>query len=147
MVLHEDPFTHPDHNLSSVADASGNFTNTEYSPEEHDAGVTYTLTATGQSSGRTAQTTFSDAPAPQFDIAPAHVPATGTHVFTALVRNVVNSSSDTARCIRITTAGAAVTSATFVVANPGTGTGQTGNWTLSTGAGFVELSTTATTHR
>ena len=138
MVLHEEPFTHPDIALSSVADSSGNFTNTEYSPGEHDAGVTFTLTATGQSSGRTAQTTFIDAPAPQFDIVSNHVTSLGSHVFTALVRNVVGSSSDAARCIRVTApASVTVTGATHTVASPGT----TGPWTLGSGANFVELRT------
>ena len=138
MVIREDPSTHLDHFLSSVADPSGTFTNTEFSPEEHDAGVTFTLTATGQSSGRTAQTTFIDAPAPHFDIASNHVATLGSHVFTALVRNVVGSSPDTARCIRVATpASVTVTGATHVVANPG----ATGPWTLTTGANFVELRT------
>ena len=61
LLLQENPFTHPDRYLSAVADASGNFTNTEFSPEQHDIGITFTLTATGQSSGFRAQTTFRDA--------------------------------------------------------------------------------------
>ncbi|HVE65072.1 MAG TPA: hypothetical protein VNC59_00715, partial [Thermoanaerobaculia bacterium] len=143
MVIRESPFTHLDHFLSSVADASGSFSNTEFSPEEHDAGVTFTLTATGQSSGRTAQTTFIDAPAPHFDIVSNHVSTLGSHVFTALVRNVVGSSPDTARCIRITTpASVTVTGATHVVASEGT----TGPWTLTAGANFVELRTDTNTN-
>src|SRR5207237_267912 len=36
-------------------------TNNQFSPDEHDIGITFTLTATGRSSGITAATTFTDA--------------------------------------------------------------------------------------
>ncbi len=51
LALHEEPTTHEDRTLTAVADADGGFTNSEYSPEPHDVGVTYLLTATGQMSG------------------------------------------------------------------------------------------------
>src|SRR5687767_2230470 len=58
---------------------------------------------------------------PHFDVAPSHLPSTGSHTVTALVRNTATAAGDTARCIRVTTpAGFSVTSATYVVANPGT---------------------------
>jgi len=59
MVLYEEPATHGDRTLTSVADAHGNFTNSDLVLEEHDFGVTFLLTATGQNSGFTAQTTVS----------------------------------------------------------------------------------------
>ena len=62
MILHETPTTHEDEVLSSIADANGNFTNTSWSPGGHDAGVSFELTATGQTSGLVATTTFTDAP-------------------------------------------------------------------------------------
>src|SRR5688572_20302515 len=136
LLLHEDPQICGDKNYSSVADANGNFTNTQFTTHTRHAGVTFVLTATGQTSGRTAQTTFIDAPDPRFDIAPAHVPSAGANVFSTLVRNIASSSSDTARCIRITPmAGTTITGATFSAASPGT----TGPWTLTSGAGFVQL--------
>src|SRR5205809_4922802 len=46
---------------TSVADKKGNFTNDSFVVQPNDAGVTFTLTATGQTSGFTAQTTFADA--------------------------------------------------------------------------------------
>jgi len=61
ILLHEEPETHPDVTVSSIADADGNFTNTDFSPSETDIGRTFTVTATGLSSGLTAQTTFTDA--------------------------------------------------------------------------------------
>ncbi len=62
LVLQEEPIIHEDIVYLEVADADGNFTNTEYSPELHDLGASYTLTATGLSSGMVAVTTFTDAP-------------------------------------------------------------------------------------
>jgi hypothetical protein len=55
MVLSVDPPTHPAVQLKSVADEDGNFTN-KYTVQRSDAGVVFSLTATGQSSGVTAQT-------------------------------------------------------------------------------------------
>ncbi|MCA1592533.1 MAG: MBG domain-containing protein, partial [Acidobacteria bacterium] len=63
LVLHEERETavHDDITLTSVADENGKIQSATYAPEEHDLGVTYTLTATGDASGLTAVTTFSDA--------------------------------------------------------------------------------------
>ena len=60
MVLSEEPTTHEAITLTSVADENGNFTNTNFSPDLHDLGVKFTLRATGQSSGKTAQVQFTD---------------------------------------------------------------------------------------
>ncbi|TMA99855.1 MAG: hypothetical protein E6J70_12085 [Deltaproteobacteria bacterium] len=62
MVLQDDPPLDPDLELTSVADANGDFTNTDFTVDVFDIGVTFTLTATGLSSGQTAETTFTDAP-------------------------------------------------------------------------------------
>src|SRR5437016_2698359 len=61
MILHEDPPLDPDLQLTSVADVNGDFTNTDFIVDVFDIGVTFTLTATGLSSGLTAETTFTDA--------------------------------------------------------------------------------------
>ena len=50
--------THPD--LTAVADPSGNIFNNQFSPDSHDINITFTLTATGGTSGLQAQTTFTD---------------------------------------------------------------------------------------
>jgi hypothetical protein len=60
ITLHEDPTVHQDRTLSATADASGNFVHASWAPEPHDLGVRFILTAVGQSSGRRAQTTFTD---------------------------------------------------------------------------------------
>src|SRR5437879_8367562 len=62
MILHEDPPLDPDLELTSVADSNGDFTNTDFTVDVFDIGVTFTLTAAGRSSGQTAETTFTDAP-------------------------------------------------------------------------------------
>ncbi|HMH55573.1 MAG TPA: hypothetical protein VK535_04870, partial [Gemmatimonadales bacterium] len=62
LLFHEDvdPPIHPDKTLTAVADADGHISNHQYEVEETDLGVRFTLVATGQTSGRTAQTTFTD---------------------------------------------------------------------------------------
>src|SRR5579864_1166570 len=50
--------THPD--LYATADANGNIFNNQFSPDQHDVNIQFTLTATGQMSGLQAQTTFTD---------------------------------------------------------------------------------------
>src|SRR5437667_4347297 len=54
----------PDTNLTATADASGAFTNSEFrsNPDSSDVGVRFLATPTGQASGWTAQTTFTDSP-------------------------------------------------------------------------------------
>jgi len=58
--IHRDTNDPPDTLLTAVADASGNIQNSEYVVLQSDLGVSFLLTATGQSSGYTAQTTFTD---------------------------------------------------------------------------------------
>jgi hypothetical protein len=60
IILHEEPTLHDDDVLYSMADWSGTLINTDCAPESYDDGVTYTVTAKGESSGRTAQTSFTD---------------------------------------------------------------------------------------
>src|SRR5437870_2850332 len=62
LILHEEPQLDPDLQLTAFADANGDFTNADFSVDVFDIGVTFTLTATGGSSGLTAETTFTDAP-------------------------------------------------------------------------------------
>jgi hypothetical protein len=49
------------HDLTAVADANGNIYNNQFLVKENHLGVKFTLTATGQSSGLTATTIFTDA--------------------------------------------------------------------------------------
>ncbi len=62
LLFHEevDPPIHPDKSLSAVADPMGHILSREYEIEETDLGVRFTITATGTTSGRTAQATFTD---------------------------------------------------------------------------------------
>src|SRR5262249_28334349 len=61
LILHEEPELDPDLQLTAVADANGDFTNTDFIVDIFDVGITFTLSATGSSSGLTAQMTFTDA--------------------------------------------------------------------------------------
>ena len=58
IVLHRDPFLHPDTVLTSVADANGTITNTSFTPLPDDLGVTFFVTATGSLSGVQATASF-----------------------------------------------------------------------------------------
>lgn len=58
LQLHEVPTTHSDRTLMAVADASGRIFNNSFSPESHDLGVTFYLTAIGSLSQ--AQAVFTD---------------------------------------------------------------------------------------
>ncbi len=67
LTLVEDPAIHANVVLSAVADAAGNISNSNYSPELHDIGVRFYLYALGQASGYSAKNTFTDAPAADID--------------------------------------------------------------------------------
>jgi uncharacterized repeat protein (TIGR01451 family) len=62
LLFHEDvdPAIHPDRTLTALADESGKILNQEYLIDEQDVGIRFILTATGLTSGKTAQTTFTD---------------------------------------------------------------------------------------
>ena len=62
LMFHETPQNHPDRTLSATADGSGNIRNREYSTDDMSLNVSIQLTATGQTSGRTATVTFTDGP-------------------------------------------------------------------------------------
>src|SRR5436309_3911171 len=61
ITLQESPNIDTHGPYTSVADGSGSFVNSSFVTNAADVGVTFTLTATGQTSGRSAQTTFVDA--------------------------------------------------------------------------------------
>src|SRR5437870_6633051 len=61
LVLQEDPAIDPDLQLTAVADENGDIVNMDFIVDVFDIGVSFTLTATGTSSGLAAVTTFTDA--------------------------------------------------------------------------------------
>ncbi|HEU5175473.1 MAG TPA: hypothetical protein VFT96_12010 [Gemmatimonadaceae bacterium] len=60
LTLVEDAQLHEPRTWTVTADANGGFVDASFSPEEHDLNVIFTLTATGQTSGLVATTTFTD---------------------------------------------------------------------------------------
>jgi len=63
LLLHVDPAVQPDVQFFAVADEDGNFSSRAYTVQANDAGVTFSVTATGRA-GETAQTAaFVDPPA------------------------------------------------------------------------------------
>jgi Bacterial Ig-like domain (group 3)/Kelch motif len=73
LVFHESPSGDPDVTVTSTADATGSFQNTDFAPDHHDEGVNLILTATGSQSGATAQTAFADStyPTQMINLSPA----------------------------------------------------------------------------
>jgi hypothetical protein len=75
LTLLEDPEVHEARTFNITADSSGTFTFDEFAPESHDMGVRFILTARGATSGRTAETTFTDSHVLEMVIMPANVSA------------------------------------------------------------------------
>lgn len=118
--LHRDGFdVESDTLLSAVAAADGTISNTDYVVRETDADLSFLLTATGQTSGRTAQTTFTDSVA-QLAI---NSPTTASPV-TVLALPAVITVSFTYRTspTLITTGEAKVKSGATVIATSGSQT-------------------------
>src|SRR3954471_3072305 len=61
LTLHEDPTIEPDFSFTATADQNGGFVFNGFTPDSLDVDVRFILRATGQTSGRVAQTTFTDA--------------------------------------------------------------------------------------
>src|SRR5881392_2397684 len=60
LSLVESPLVDTHSDLFAIADANGNIFNNEFSPDSYDADISFTLTATGGTSGLQARTTFTD---------------------------------------------------------------------------------------
>jgi hypothetical protein len=116
--------THPD--LYATADANGNILNNQFSPDSHDADITFTLTATGGSSGLQAQTVFTDATSLKSvsvgTQAPASIPPGSSATYTITVVFAGNGSCTVA--LSITTALPTGATASF---SPNTLTGVASN--------------------
>jgi hypothetical protein len=98
ITLQEDPQLHPQVVLTSTADSDGNFTNTQFSPDEHDLGIRFVATAVGDS-GSTAQATFTDSNIQNnVNVSPASVTvnAGNSAIYTITVNFGGNSTSCTA---------------------------------------------------
>ncbi|MFV8346098.1 gliding motility-associated C-terminal domain-containing protein [Flavobacterium sp. ZB4P13] len=75
LTLIETPLIHPEEYLYATADGAGNIYNNEYIIQLHDVGQSFTLTATGLTSGYSAQTFFTDSYGP--GVAPVNPPTGG----------------------------------------------------------------------
>src|SRR5262249_50331866 len=60
LTLHMDPLRDSDTELTATVDGTGAFVDTDFAPGDYDIGVRFVLTALGTTSGRRAQTTFTD---------------------------------------------------------------------------------------
>jgi YDG domain-containing protein/MBG domain-containing protein/Big-like domain-containing protein len=137
MKLHEDPLVHGDRTLSAVADADGKIFNNSFKPEDHDVGVRFVLDAVGLTSGRTAQTTFTDAVGLQSVAVGAQSPATvaaGNNATFVVTVQFNGSNSTCSVALSVTTAlpsgvTASFSQSTVTASNSGT---VTSTLTLST---------------
>src|SRR5216117_2338885 len=113
----------PDTNLTATADASGAFTNSEFqtNPDRSDLGVRFLATATGQASGWTAQTTFTDARLFTATITPTSATVGTATTYTLTVTNTSTSGEAMDGVQVAIRAGAGTPSSLSVVAtdNPG----------------------------
>ncbi|MFY9607973.1 MAG: kelch repeat-containing protein, partial [Blastocatellia bacterium] len=95
--VHRDNNQPPDTLYTAVADENGNIMNEEMVVQESDLGVTFLLTATGQTSGFTAQTTFTDSN--NFTVTPLSQSVTAgsvnTFVWTLTATNNGNEATTT----------------------------------------------------
>ncbi len=89
LTLVESPLidTHPQ--MTAVADANGNISNNQFSPDVHDINIRFYLTAVGSQSGLQAQNTFTDATATNATLVSSPNPSNVNQsvTLTATVRN------------------------------------------------------------
>ncbi len=130
IILHEDPHTHTERRLTTTADENGDFT-ANYLVEAHDFGVTFIAGAKGVSSGRTAQTTFTDALILSATITPTTASTSSTVNYSITITNNSNAAEvlGSGR-IQIPVGYTAVSSITYTTSpsgktwNPRVGTGS-----------------------
>src|SRR5216117_677370 len=125
----------PDTNLTATADASGAFTNSEFQTnhDRSDLGVRFLATATGQASGWTAQTTFTDARLFTATITPTSATVGTATSYTLTVTNT-STSGEAMDCVQVAIpAGAGTPSSLSVVATDNPGVPRT--WSTTTVSG------------
>lgn len=131
--------THPD--LYATADANGDIFNNQFSPDSYDGDISFTLTATGGTSGLQARTTFTDSTSLKTVAVgtqtPASIPSGGSATYTVTVGFAGNGSCTVA--LSITTALPTGVTASF---SPSTLTGVASNPDLTS---TLTITTTGST--
>jgi hypothetical protein len=107
LVMTENPDTHADVSKDVQADGTGAFGLDFYDVQLHDLGVTFTLTATGQTSGSKAVATFTDG---NFAMRAAFTPSGGPSFNGTLVKFPNSTVCDPASTGQATTTGVVTTS-------------------------------------
>jgi len=145
LTLHMDPLRDADTELSATADASGNFSNTDFAPGTYDVGVRFVLTAIGATSGSRAQTTFTDGPT-DFGVSISPITATsgGSQSYLLRVWNASDNNNNVLGSANVTVpSGWTVTTP---LATP-TGAPNPRTWTASLVSGVIQLRSTANNQR
>jgi hypothetical protein len=127
--IDEAPATHEPHELSAVADAAGVIVNRDLVIDEHDLGVTFTLIATGDSSGYSAQAVFTD----NRTITKAELQNPTTSAFVTLTQPPASP-------VQVSVAANATVSTRITATTDATGTGaawQSTEWVVDNGSGTV----------
>ncbi|HET8833457.1 MAG TPA: Ig-like domain repeat protein, partial [Gemmatimonadales bacterium] len=152
LLFHEDidPPVHPDKSFTAVADGDGRIVNRDYLIDDEDLNVRFTLQATGLSSGKTAQATFTDAVSFQGITAAAQTPdpiapgASATYAVTVQFNGNNTPTCSVTLSASGLPAGAAGSFSPNPVLSPG-GSDQNTTLTITTNAGTTPVGTTTVT--
>jgi len=120
LMMIETPDSHPDVSADVQADSTGGFSVEFYVVQESDLGATFTLTATGATSGSRATATFTDG---NFSMRAAFAPSGGPSFTGTLLKFPQSIVCDPASSGQSTTTGAVTTSAggtSIVIKSPTT---------------------------
>ena len=120
LLFDETPFEHWPHVVQAVADENGNIDNQDFALEPHDLGTSFVLTATGTTSGQTAQTTFTDSTTLTYAPATQSVSADAGGVVGAFTQTVTapGGSGNFTTTLLVEGTGANPIPASWVTANP-----------------------------
>jgi len=152
LLFHEDvdPPIHPDKTFTAVADSDGRIVNRDYLIDDEDLNVRFTLQATGLSSGKTAQATFTDAVSFQGITAGAQTPDPiapgGSATYGVTVQFNGNNTPTCSVSLSVSglPTGAAGSFSPNPVLSPG-GADQNTTLTITTNAGTTPVGTTTAT--
>jgi hypothetical protein len=126
LTLVETPYYDSHGPFTSVADASGNISNSSFVTDEHDVSIRFYLTALGSNSGVQTQNTFTDAAATTTTLTSSANPSTYGDSVTFTATTQSGGSAVTEGCITLVDGATTVGAQTAVNAN------GKATWTLST---------------
>ena len=140
LQLVESPLIDTHGPFSAVADANGNISNSSFVTDAHDASITFTLTAAGQTSGFQAQTVFTDA-VKLYEATISPTSDTAGHAsagYAITIKNDPTSTNDiSSATINVPSGYSSVVLGTVTTSPAGK------HWTVSLASGVITLSANA----